>query len=84
MPLSGCVKTPLGIVAEWFASELQGVEFANLIVRQNAISIEVVVFPTPDRYVIGMILMRDVIAGAEDPQTLRVLTKALIELKEQL
>jgi hypothetical protein len=28
MPLSGCVKTPLGIVAEWFASELKDDERA--------------------------------------------------------
>jgi hypothetical protein len=87
MPLSGCVKTPLGIVAEWFASELKDHEFPEPVewtsARETADKI-VYTVSMREHWVSVDILTRDIIAGAEDPTTTAVLMRHLANLKEKL
>jgi hypothetical protein len=87
MPLSGCVKTPLGIVAEWFASELKDHEFPEPVewtsARETADKI-VYTVSMREHWVSVDILTRDIIAGAEDPTTTAVLMRHLTNLKEKL
>jgi hypothetical protein len=85
MPLSGCVKTPLGIVAEWFASELKDDERAAAMrVEEEGREIRVRV-ARRDGWQVNITLQTAwVIGGAEDPKTTAALTNILREVKERL